>query len=156
MTQSSALVVTWKTKFLHLHIIKPDSGISYCQAERGSTLRHNWGKSIFSFTQILTLKVQQEMRRGPLLAWRLLELSTVCDSDLLGGSPSPWTKSLNFLDHVHSLFHAAKHNMLPIQPKWRRENIYWHCSGQRAHYDAPNWVYRIILQILLLMNLISH
>lgn len=47
----------------------------------------------------------------------LVELSTVCDSDLLGGSPSPRTVRLRSLDYIHSLLHAAKDNMLAIQPK---------------------------------------
>lgn len=51
------------------------------------------------------------------LTWSLVQLSTVCDSDLLGGSPRLGTERLHFLDHVQSLLHAAKDNMPAIQPK---------------------------------------
>lgn len=59
----------------------------------------------------------------PPLTWSLVELSTVCDSDPLGGFPRPWTERLHFLDHVHSFLHAAKDNMPAIQPKWRTERF---------------------------------
>lgn len=49
-------------------------------------------------------------------AQSLVQLSTVRDRDPLGASPRPRTESLHFLDHVHSLLHAAKDNMLAIQP----------------------------------------
>lgn len=58
------------------------------------------------------------MRPGPRppLARSLLELSAVCDSDPRGGSPRPGTQRIHFVDHVQSLLHAAKDNMLVVQP----------------------------------------
>lgn len=47
----------------------------------------------------------------------LLELSTVWDGDPLGSPPRPGTERLHFLDHIHSLLHAAKDNVPTIQPK---------------------------------------
>lgn len=72
-----------------------------------------------------TLKWQQEMTLWPcpLLTRSLLELPTVCDSDPLGGSPRPGTERLHFLDHFHSFGHAAKDNMLAIQPIWTKRRF---------------------------------
>lgn len=78
-----------------------------------------------SFTQTLTLKLDQKMklRLRPPLTWSLLELSTVCDSDPPGGSPSTGTERLHFFDHVHSLLYAAKDNVFTIQPRWRKRSF---------------------------------
>lgn len=98
-----------------------------------------------SFTRTLTLKLQQEMRLRPCppLTWSLLELSTVCDSDLLGGSPRPRTERLHFLDHVHSLLHAAKDNMPIIQPKRRKRRfiIMMHPTGSDSWCFVGWWHY---------------
>ena len=110
-------------------------------AKRSSTTSHHWAR----FTRTLTLK-WQEMRPGagggpcPPLTRLLLELPAVCDSDLLGGSPVPWTERLHFLDHVQSLLHAAKHNMHAVQPEWRNSQfiITAPCGG--AIRDAPSRV----------------
>lgn len=74
-----------------------------------------------------------DFRPCPPLTRSLLELSTVCDSDLLGGSPRPGTKRLHFLDHFHSFRHAAKDNMLAIQPKWTKRRF---IIGP-GHWDNP-------------------
>lgn len=68
-------------------------------------------------------------------AQSLVQLSTVRDRDPLGASPRPRTESLHFLDHVHSLLHAAKDNMLAIQPKRRQQEVYYHGPGLR---DDPS------------------
>lgn len=71
------------------------------------------------------MKLQQEMTLWPCprLTRRLLELPTVCDSDPLGGSPRPGTERLHFLDHFHSFRHAAKDNMVAIQPIWTKRRF---------------------------------
>lgn len=74
-----------------------------------------------------------DYRPCPPLTRSLLELSTVCDSDPLGGSPRPGTKRLHFLDHFHSFRHAAKDNMLAIQPKWTKRRF---IIGP-GHWDNP-------------------
>jgi len=102
-------------------------------AKRGSTLYRDWGKPLFPLS--LTLELQQETRRRPCPPLSLVQLSAVRDRDPLGASPRPRTESLHFLDHVHSLLHAAKDNMLAIQPKRRQQEVYYHGPGLR---DDPS------------------
>lgn len=83
----------------------------HCQHREVSRLK----KEPLSLFSSVETTVEDEM--AVVSAWSLLELSTVRDSDLLGGSPGPWTKRLHFLDHFHSLLHYAKDNMPAIQPE---------------------------------------
>lgn len=114
--------------------------ISYCQQREVALFV--MAEQRASFTPTLTLKLLQEMRLRPcpLLTWNLLELSTVCDSDPLGGSPRLWTERLHFLDHVQSLLHTAKDNMPAIQPKWRKERFIIIAPDSETIHDVPNRV----------------
>lgn len=69
---------------------------------------------------------------------RLLELPTVGDRDLLGGSPGLRPEGLHFLDHVLSVLHAAKDNMLAVQPKWRKRRFIITARDCETTPDAPS------------------
>jgi hypothetical protein len=49
--------------------------------------------------------------------WLLCELPALHDGDLLAGAATGAAEALDLLHHIHTLGHAAEHNVLAVQPR---------------------------------------